>query len=124
MKLETPIRTGVDLIEVARIQATIARHGDRFLLRVFTARELACYHDRVSSLAARWAAKEAVAKALGSGIGAVGWRDIEVLNDEQGAPQLHLYGAARAHADRLHLHDWAISLAHTHEHAIAFVVAH
>lgn len=117
------MRTGVDLVEIARIQAALDHHGQRFLARVFTDQEIARYGGRVASLAARWAAKEAVAKALGSGIGEVGWREIEVLADAEGAPILHLYGAAAARSSALGLTEWAISLSHTDAQAIAFVVA-
>ncbi len=117
------MRTGVDLIEIERFQAVLEEHGDRFLERVFTPQERERYGGRLGSLAARWAAKEAVAKALGTGIGAVGWKDIEVVGDDEGAPVLHLHGAAAARAAALGLTDWSISLSHTHEHAIAFVVA-
>ncbi len=117
------MRTGVDLIEVDRIRDVLARHGERFLQRVYTPSEIGIYADRAGSLAARWAAKEAVAKTLGCGIGDIAWTDIEILNDDAGAPVLHLHGPARARAADLHLNDWAISLSHTHEHAIAFVIA-
>lgn len=117
------MRTGVDLIEIERIRQTLERHGDRFLQRVFTPSEIARYQHRPGSLAARWAGKEAVAKALGSGIGVVAWKDIEILSNDDGAPALHLSGAAAARAASLGLNEWSISLAHTHEHAIAFVVA-
>jgi holo-[acyl-carrier protein] synthase len=117
------ICTGVDFIEVARIDRAILRHGDRFFSRFFTAQELIDSGDRTPALAARFAAKEAVAKALGSGIGDVGWREIEILKRPGGAPTLRLHGAARALAEALCLQEWSVSLSHTHEHAIAFVVA-
>lgn len=117
------LRTGVDLIEVARVEAALARHGERFLQRCFTAQERADCAGRPASLAARFAAKEAVAKALGCGIGAVGWLDIEIINGPNREPQLRLYAAAQERAARLGLSDWAVSLSHTHEHAIALAVA-
>ncbi|RME84838.1 MAG: holo-[acyl-carrier-protein] synthase [Caldilineae bacterium] len=117
------MRTGVDLIEIERIVSTLERFGDRFLRRVYTPREIAAYADRPGSLAARWAAKEAVAKALGCGIGAVAWTDIEILSGPDGEPELHLHGAAAARSEALGLQSWALSLSHTHEHAVAFVVA-
>jgi holo-[acyl-carrier protein] synthase len=117
------MRSGVDVIEIRRIRAALDRHGRRFLQRVYTDREIACYGGRVSSLAARWAAKEAVAKALGMGIGVIRWRDIEILNGDDGAPVLHLHGAAAVRAAELGLSSWSLSLSHTHELAIAFVVA-
>jgi len=115
--------TGVDLIEVERIRQVVARHGKRFLRRVFTARELAQVGQNTSSLAARFAAKEAVAKALCTGIGEVGWKDVEILRGEAREPRLHLHGAAVRRAEELGLDRWSVSLSHTREHAIAFVVA-
>lgn len=117
------MRTGVDLIEIARIEAALARHGERFLQRVFTAQEIERYAQRSNSLAARWAGKEAVAKALGCGIGDIAWTDIEILSDDDGAPLLHLHGKAATLAAGLGLQGWSISLSHSAELAIAFVVA-
>ncbi len=98
------------------------RHGERFLLRVFTADELAACGGRPDSLAARWAAKEAAAKALGSGIGAVAFREIEVVQDERGCPALRLRGAAANLAAMTGLTQWAVSLSHDGGFALAFVV--
>ncbi|MCO6452466.1 MAG: holo-ACP synthase [Caldilineales bacterium] len=117
------MRTGVDLIEIHRIEQALDRHGQRFLQRVFTPAEIARYGDRMHSLAARWAAKEAVAKALGCGIGTVRWVDIEVMNGDDGSPDLRLYGDAAARAEKLGLQQWSLSLSHTNELAIAFVAA-
>ncbi len=117
------LRTGVDIIEVARIDAAILRHGDRFFNRFFTPLELIESEGRTPALAARFAAKEAVAKALGRGIGDVGWKEIEIVRDERRGPQLRLHGAALALAAELGLAEWSVSLSHTHEHAMALVVA-
>lgn len=122
----TILRTGVDIIEIERVRQAIGRHGERFLQRVYTDDELACCGQRVESLAARFAAKEAVAKALGTGIwrNGVNWVDIEVTKDvETGAPQLHLHGAAAAVAARAELHTWSVSLSHDRTRSIALVVA-
>jgi len=113
---------GVDLIEVGRIASVLARHGERFLERVFTEGERAYCRRRAPELAARFAAKEAVAKSLATGIGAVEWREIEVVRGPSGAPSVELHGRARAVAERLGLGRPLLSLAHTHKHAIAFVV--
>lgn len=118
----TMLRTGVDLIEIERIERTIQRHGERFLQRVFTPTELAEAGDSPASLAARFAAKEATAKALGTGIGAVSWLDIEVLRACDQPPTLHLSGAAARHAAELGLTVWVVSLSHTRELAIASVI--
>lgn len=117
------LATGVDLIEIERLEGTIQRHGERFLKRVFTQRELDEVGQNMASLAARFSAKEAVAKALGTGIGAVAWQEIEVLRGEARQPLLHLHGEASRLADSLGLHDWSLSLSHTHTHAIAMVIA-
>lgn len=117
------LRTGVDLIEIRRIGEAMARHGERFLARVFTEAERRECGGRVASLAGRFAAKEAAAKALGCGIGDVGWLDIEVRSDDRKAPYLVLHGEAERLAKQLGLAVWSLSLSHTSEQAIAFVTA-
>ncbi len=120
------IRTGVDLVEIARVQASAERFGDRFLTRVFTAAELAICAGRPPSLAARFAAKEAVAKALGTGVWRCGveWTDIEILRDEEShEPCLILHGAAAERSEQLGATEWSVSLTHSRETAVAFTVA-
>lgn len=117
------LSTGIDLIEIQRVADVTERQGERFLQRVYTPRELADCGGRNESLAARWAAKEATAKALGCGIGDVGFQEIEVRREESGAPSLHLYGAAARMAAAQDLTTWSISLSHSQSHAIAMVVA-
>jgi holo-[acyl-carrier protein] synthase len=117
------LRTGVDSIELERVEATIQRYGQRFLERVFTPRELADVGENVASLAVRFAAKEATAKALGTGIGDVGWQEIEILRGPARQPDLHLHGRASDLADNLELETWSLSLTHNRSHAIALVVA-
>lgn len=117
------LRTGVDIIEIERIDRAILRHGKRFFERFFTAQELIDCGGRTPALAARFAAKEAVAKALGTGIGDVGWKDIEIVNGARREPVLHLLGPAQALASKKGLRVWSISLSHTHEHAVAVAVA-
>lgn len=117
------LTVGVDLSEVARIERLLTQYGDRFSNRVFTPREQAYCNGRLSSLAGRFAIKEAVAKALGTGIGDLTWTDIEVVNNERGQPQLLLHNNARTLADNMGLQQWAISLSHTDTLAIGFVVA-
>ena len=117
------LRTGVDIIEVARIDGAILRHRERFFHGFFTAQELIDSAGRTPALAARFAAKEAVAKALGCGIGDVGWKEIEILSGQHRQPEVRLHGAARLLAERLGLQEWSVSLSHTHEHAMALVVA-
>ncbi len=117
------LRTGVDIIEVERIRRAAERHGERFYRRFYTARELERCAGLYPALAARFAAKEAVAKALGTGIGDVCWTDIEITHDKRGMPDIVLHGTAAELAAKLKLTRWSVSLAHTHEHAVAFVVA-
>ena len=119
----THLRTGVDLIELDRVESAIQRHGARFLERVFTPGELQEVGENIASLAGRFAAKEATAKALGTGIGDVGWQEIEILRGPSRQPHLHLHGKASSLADELGLETWSLSLSHTRTHAIALVVA-
>lgn len=124
--------SGVDIIEIARIHRAATRWGDRFLHRVYSPAELKHCAGRSESLAARWAAKEAVAKLLGVGLrgpgagpesGAVSFLEIEVLADARGRPLALLHGAALARATALQLSDISLSLAHERGMAIAFAVA-
>jgi holo-[acyl-carrier protein] synthase len=117
------IRTGIDIIELDRLNQLILKYQDRFLQRIFTKDELEQIGDNVSSLGVRFAAKEAVVKALGTGIGKVGWLDIEILRGGTGEPMLHLYGSAQRIADQQGLIDWSVSLSHTQNIAVAVVVA-
>ena len=117
------LATGVDLIEIERVQSTIQRYGKRFLERVFTAQELVEVGNNTASLAARYAAKEAVAKALGTGIGPIAWREIEILHGPARQPLLHLHGEAQKLASEMGLDAWSVSLSHTQTHAIATAVA-
>jgi holo-[acyl-carrier protein] synthase len=113
---------GVDMVELDRIARCADRFGDRFFKRVYTERELIYCNGRITSLAARWAAKEAVAKALGTGIGEVAWQEIEVISDDSCRPTLQLHGAAAQLATRLDIARFAISLSHAKEYAVAFVI--
>jgi len=119
----TAITTGIDLVEIARMQSVIERYGERFLKRVFTPQELAEVGGNIPSLAARFAAKEAVSKALGTGIGAVNWREIEILRGPSREPVLRLHGAAAQLAGLLGFTAWSVSLSHSQSHAIAMAVA-
>jgi len=112
---------GVDIIEIARIEKAIARWGESFLHRVYTEPELRLYHKKPSSLAARFAGKEAVIKALGTQNKGISWREIEILPDPGGRPLVHLYGRAQKQANGLGLDKLAISLSHSKEYAIALV---
>lgn len=113
---------GVDIIEIARIQKATRRWGERFLHRIYTEPELRLCRKKPSRLAGRFAGKEAVMKALGTGARGVSWREIEILAEPSGKPLVRLYGKAQAHADGLGLGQLAISLSDSKEYAIAFVV--
>jgi holo-[acyl-carrier protein] synthase len=116
------IRTGIDLIEIDRVAEVVSRHGKHYLERVYTPAELEQCGVRAESLAGRYAAKEAAAKALGCGIGEVEWKEIEVLGDEQRAPVLYLRGKAAQKAEELGLTSWSVSISHSQSHAVAVVV--
>jgi holo-[acyl-carrier protein] synthase len=122
------LSVGVDLIELARVRQVVDRYGERFLVRVYTEGELAWCRGRLPELAVRFAAKEAVSKALGVGLShlspmGIGWHEVEVLSDPLGKPVLHLSGRALLLAREQGLETWAVSLSHSGEHAVAFVVA-
>ena len=117
---------GVDIVETARIQHSLDRFGDRFLHRVFTDGEIGyCQAMKYPArhLAARFAAKEAVSKAFGTGIGrAMGWRDIDVHREESGEPFVVLEGGAKQLAEQRGVARVWISLSHTEHHAVATAV--
>jgi holo-[acyl-carrier protein] synthase len=117
------IAAGVDLIEIGRIEAVISDFGERFLRRIYTERERERYAGRVSELAARFAAKEATSKVLGTGIRGIRWREMEILSNRRGKPVLVLHGRAAARAEQLGLSDFSVSLTHSRTDAMAFVVA-
>lgn len=117
---------GSDIVEVSRIEHALARWGETFVSRVFTvAEDERSRHPRVRSLrlAARFAAKEAVMKALGLGWRAMAWREIEIVNDPIGKPMVALQGGARAAAERQGVTEVLVSLSHTHELAFASALA-
>lgn len=120
------VGTGVDLCEVGRLRDAMLRHGDRFKQRVFTDREIA-YSERKANLyeryAARFAAKEAGMKALGTGWrGGIAWRDFEVTNLASGRPTLAFHGKAGDIAKKLGVRSVALSLTHTRDQAMAMVI--
>ncbi len=113
---------GVDIVAINRIERAIAYWGERFLQRVYTDAELELCRGRASSLAARFAGKEAVIKALGGLSKGFRWREIEILSDPRGKPLLNLYGSMQDKAGSLGLRNFAISLSDCEEYAVAFVV--
>ncbi len=119
------IGIGTDIVQVARIRGVLERQGRAFAERVLCDRELAIFDrkkQQASYLAKRFAAKEAASKALGTGIGEVSWREIEVSNDDSGAPVLHLSGRAAERMEFLDAHRALISLSDERDHVVAFVV--
>jgi holo-[acyl-carrier protein] synthase len=119
----SPLRSGIDLVEVKRLGLLQEAIRSRFLERVFTPAELEYARNSDLHLAGRFAAKEAVAKALGTGIGPVSWQEIEILNDPGGEPVLYLYGSAKIKADEMGLEQWSVSISHTTDYAVAVAVA-
>ena len=127
------ISSGIDLIEIERIAQALERHGDRFLKRIFSEKELerlVKFQEKkvnpgliAAEVAARFAAKEACSKALGTGIGPVSWREMEVHNERSGKPVLHLSGKAAQIAGFLGYTSWSVSLTHSRGMAAAVVVA-
>ncbi len=120
------VGTGFDLVEVDRIKRALALHGRRFLERVFTAKEIEycdSHRNRGERYAARFAAKEAAMKALGTGWRhGIRWRDLEVVNRSTGQPTLNLSGEAAKWAAGLRVRSVALSLSHTPTHAAAQVI--
>ncbi|MCA9222744.1 MAG: holo-ACP synthase [Planctomycetales bacterium] len=121
------IGIGTDIVECLRIAQMIERHGELFLSRVYTPLELDYCSSRKASVqhyAGRWAAKEAVLKAIGTGWSrGISWRDIEVRNDLGGKPSLEITGGAREACDRQGILDVQISISHCRSHATAFALA-
>jgi holo-[acyl-carrier protein] synthase len=120
------VGTGVDIVEVPRVAATLQRFGERFLKRVFTEAEIR-YCDskmnRAERYAARFAAKEAGLKAIGTGLrGGISWRELEVSREPGGRPTLAFHGTAAQYAARLGARRTSLSLSHTEQHAIAQVI--
>lgn len=119
---------GIDLVETSRIAQMVARHGDHFLDRCFTAAERgyaeASAKRRDEHLAARFAAKEAVLKALGTGWrNGIAWTDVEVVREPSGRPVVKLSGEAERVAASLGITAWMLSLSHTDSHAMASAIA-
>ena len=118
---------GIDLVDTPRIERLLGEHEQRFLDRVFTAGEREYAESggklRVQRYAARFAAKEAVLKVLGTGwSGGIAWTDVEVLREPSGKPTVQLNGEAAAVAEKLGVVEWHISLSHLQGHALASVI--
>jgi holo-[acyl-carrier protein] synthase len=113
---------GVDIVDIDRVRKIIERWGETFLKRVFTPEELNLYRRRNSSLAVRLAAKEAVLKSLNACNKGISWQDIEVLTEDKGKPVVILSGKAKQAAQELAIEELAVSLSHSDNYAVAFVV--
>ena len=114
---------GVDIIEISRVKRVSEQYGQRFSRRIYTEGEIAYCRGRAPLMASRFAAKEAVMKALGTGIRGVRWKDIEVVRQQGRAPRILLHGSALVRAHALGIEDIAVTLSHSHDYAVAFVVA-
>ncbi len=121
------VGTGIDIVECLRIARMIERHGELFITRVYTDDEILYCSARKAATqhyAGRWAAKEAVLKALGTGWRrGIAWRDIEVRNDRNGAPTVHLRAGARDVMERIGIERMHLSISHCRAYAVAHVVA-
>jgi len=122
MAPDSKLCLGIDIIEVARINRAICRWKENFLQRIYTKAEIAAYQNRISALAARFAAKEATMKTLGTGSRGLKWKEIEVLGDANGSPQIRLYGKAYARAKERGIDNLHVSLSHTRDYAVASVI--
>ena len=122
------LTTGVDIIFIPRVERAITMFGARFLERVYTPMERLYCRERIPELAVRFAAKEAVSKALGVGMRilareGIQWHEAEIIGDMRGKPIVRLHGGAALRAQGLGLVEWSVSLTHEREYAVAFVVA-
>lgn len=115
---------GVDLIDIDRIVAVLDRFPDRFRSRVLTEPEQRYCGRKVERIAGRWAAKEAISKVLGLGVRGVGWREIEILPNRAGAPQVILHARAARRAASMGLDEVTVSISHERRMAVAVAVAH
>src|ERR1700736_277795 len=117
------IAVGIDIIEVARVRKVFERHGERFLKRVYTEREIQQCRGKPQRLAGRFAAKEAISKALGTGIHGVAWREMEIVQLRSGRPTVSLHGNAKQRAELLGISAFDVSMADLVQFSIAIAVA-
>jgi len=110
---------GIDIVEISRIRKAVSQRGDSFLKRIYTPKEVKLYSSKIPSLAARFAGKEAIIKALGITDKGIGLSDIEILSDEFGRPVVALYGKASKRAQELGIKEIAVSLSHSRSYAVA-----
>jgi holo-[acyl-carrier protein] synthase len=117
------VKTGIDLVEIKRLEDINPAIRFRFIGRVFTGLEIIEAGESIPSLSGRFAVKEAVVKALGTGIGPISWQEIEVRRSEFGEPELNLTGNALRIANEQGVNQWSLSISHTKCYAVAVVVA-
>lgn len=116
------VAVGIDIIEVDRVRKVFEKHGERFLKRVFTEQEVIQCRNKPARLAGRFAAKEAISKALGTGIHGVKWREMEIVQLRSGRPSVRLHGVAMLRAHQLGLSAFDVSIADLAQFSIAIAV--
>ena len=116
------LSTGIDLIEIVRIERALEKYGERFLKRIYTEGEIIQARENAPELAAQFAAKEATSKALGTGIGPVSWTEMETINLRSGKPEIRLHGKAAQIAALQGFTTWTVSLTHSRGMAAAVVI--
>lgn len=117
------LRSGIDILEICRLDEINPAIRERFITRVYTPEEIAQAKNHTDTLTGLFSAKEAVSKALGTGIGAVHWQDIEILHLPSGQPVVRLHGQAKIVADQLGLTTWSVSISHDRDRVVAMAVA-
>ncbi len=117
------VAVGIDIIEVERVREVYEHHGERFLQRVFTPREVQQCRGKITRLAGRFAAKEAISKALGTGLHGVAWREMEIVQLRSGRPTVTLHGNAKQRAELLGISAFDVSMADLVQFSIAIAVA-
>lgn len=120
---EMILRSGIDILEICRLDEINPAIRERFITRVYTPEEIAQAKNHTDTLTGLFSAKEAVSKALGTGIGAVHWQDIEILHLPSGQPVVRLHGQAKIVADQLGLTTWSVSISHDRDRVVAMAVA-
>jgi holo-[acyl-carrier protein] synthase len=116
------VAIGVDIIEIERVRSVLAHHGERFLQRVFTEQEIQQCRGKALKIAGRFAAKEAISKALGTGMHGISWRELEIVQLSTGRPSVRLYGNASVRARELGLSAFDVSISDLASFSIAVAV--
>jgi holo-[acyl-carrier protein] synthase len=117
------LRSGIDILEISRLDEINPAIRERFITRVYTPEEITQAKNHSDTLTGLFSAKEAVSKVLGTGIGAVHWQDIEILHLPSGQPIVRLHGQAKIVADQLGLTTWSVSISHDRDRVVAIAVA-